>query len=195
MRLRRLLADACGTSACSASLRTQAGPSHRVRLWRGGPASTILAARRSIVWRLWYSYPSSRLLALPEVRKRPWPLRRSRGDGNGGRFVRSPCLLSRRGLPYIRHFPLVPVQRWSIELPATTVGERRRRRSLRRHKGGLWTVFLTSCHKCCCSVAFKCQAYEGQTVSGQSHIWRSRCGKSAIWRFQAACHVLTRPCQ
>ena len=72
---------------------------------------------------------------------------------------------------------MVPEQRWSIELPATTVGERRRRRSLRRHKGGLWTVFLTSCHKCCCSVAFKCQAYEGQTVSGQSHIWRSRCGK------------------
>ena len=33
--------------------------------------------------------------------------------------------------------PLVPVQRWSIELPATTVGERRRRRSLRRHNGGL----------------------------------------------------------
>ena len=98
--------------------------------------------------------------------------------------------------PYTRCCPfLVPVQRWSIELPATTVGERRRRRSLRRHKGGLWTVFLTSCHKCCCSVAFKCRAYEGQTVSGQSHIWRSRCGKSAIWRFQAACHVLTRPCQ
>ena len=44
--------------------------------------------------------------------------------------------------PYIRHFPLVPVQRWSIELPATTVGERRRRRSLRRHKGGLWTVLF-----------------------------------------------------
>ena len=39
-----------------------------------------------------------RLLALPEVRKGPWPLRRSRGDGNGGRFVRSPCLPSWRGL-------------------------------------------------------------------------------------------------
>ena len=34
----------------------------------------------------------------PEVRKRPWPLRRPRGDGNGGRFVRSPCLPSWRGL-------------------------------------------------------------------------------------------------
>ena len=34
-------------------------------------------------------------------------------------------------MPYTRCFPfLVPVQRWSNELPATTVGERRRRRSL-----------------------------------------------------------------
>ena len=33
--------------------------------------------------------------------------------------------------PYARRFPfLVPVQRWSIELPATTVGECRRRHSL-----------------------------------------------------------------
>ena len=29
----------------------------------------------------------------------------------------------------------------------------------------------------CCRVAFECQAYEGQTVSGQGHIWGSRCGK------------------
>ena len=42
---------------------------------------------------------------------------------------------------------LVPVQRQSIELPATTVGECRRRRSLRRHKGGLWTVRLSSFHR------------------------------------------------
>ena len=42
--------------------------------------------------------PQVRLLALPEFRKRPWPLRRPRGDGNGGRFVRSPCLPSWRGL-------------------------------------------------------------------------------------------------
>ena len=68
--------------------------------------------------------------------------------------------------------PLVPVQRWSIELPATTVGERQRRRSLRRHKGGLWTVFLTSCHKCCCSVAFKCQA--SCAGGGQSPRYRRR---------------------
>ena len=40
-----------------------------------------------------------------------------------------------RSAPVVRRTPdafpfLVPVQRWSIELPATTVGERRRRRSL-----------------------------------------------------------------
>ena len=34
-----------------------------------------------------------RLLGHPKLRKRPWPLRRSRGDGNGGRFVRSRCFL------------------------------------------------------------------------------------------------------
>ena len=28
-------------------------------------------------------FPGVRLLALPVLRKRPWPLRRSRGDGNG----------------------------------------------------------------------------------------------------------------
>ena len=76
-----------------------------------------------------------RLLALPEDHKRPWPLRGSRGDGNGGRFVRSPCLPSWRGLRLLHAVHqmlslLVPVQRWSNELPATTVGERRRRRSL-----------------------------------------------------------------
>ena len=48
---------------------------------------------------------------------------------------------------YIRHFPLVPVQRQSNELPATTVGECRRRHSLRRHKGGRWTVRLISRHQ------------------------------------------------
>ena len=46
----------------------------------------------------------------------------------------------------IRYFPLVPVQPQSSELPATTVAECRRRHSLRRHKGGRWTVRLTSRH-------------------------------------------------
>ena len=39
-----------------------------------------------------------RLPGHAEDHKRPWPLRGSRGDGNGGRFVRSPCLPSWRGL-------------------------------------------------------------------------------------------------
>ena len=39
-----------------------------------------------------------RLPGHPEVRKRPWSLRGSRGGGDGGRFVRSPCLPSWRGL-------------------------------------------------------------------------------------------------
>ena len=50
--------------------------------------------------------------------------------------------------------PLVLAQRQSIELPATTVGEWRRRLSLRRHKGGLRTVFLSPATTCCCRVAF-----------------------------------------
>ena len=54
-----------------------------------------------------------RLLALPEVRNGSWPLRRPRGDGNGGRFVRSPCLLSWRGLRlYAVHQILSPF--WSL---------------------------------------------------------------------------------
>ena len=84
---------------------TDAGlASHRARLWQGGPASTycrfrwycfFFAVRRFVTGTC---FPGVRPLALPEVRKGPWPLRRPRGDGNGGRFVRSPCLLSWRGL-------------------------------------------------------------------------------------------------
>ena len=94
--------------------------------------------------------------------------------------------------PYSRCCPLVPVQRWSDELPATTVGERRRRRSLRRQGRTLHCPFnflpqvLLQCG------LEKCQAYEGQTVSGQSHVWGSRCCKSAIWRFKASCRLVTR---
>ena len=42
---------------------------------------------------------------------------------------------------------LVSVRPQSNEFPATTVGECRRRHSLRRHKGGLWTVRLSSFHR------------------------------------------------
>ena len=74
--------------------------------------------------------------------------------------------------------PLVPVQRWSIELPATTVGEWRRRHSLQRHKGGLWTVPLIPATTFCCRVAFKSQAYEDQTVSGHAHVEKAPFGAS-----------------
>ena len=78
---------------------TDAGPaSHRVRLWQGGPASTYCRFRLLVLQFTGTSIPGVRLLALPEFRKRPWPLRRPRGDGNGGRFVRSPCLPSWCGL-------------------------------------------------------------------------------------------------
>ena len=95
-------------------LVTDAGPaSHRVR--QGGPASTYCHFRLLVLLLTGTCFPGVRLLALPEVRKGPWPLWRPRGDGNGGRFVRSPCLL--RGAvcacctPYTRYFPfLVPVQ-------------------------------------------------------------------------------------
>ena len=120
---------------------TDAGPaSHRVRLWQGGPASTFCRFRLLVLQFTGTSIPGVRLLLHPDVRKRPWPLRRPRGDGNGGRFVHSPCLPSWRGLRFnavhqmlsLWHlFPiLVPVQRWSSELLATTVGECRRRHSL-----------------------------------------------------------------
>ena len=79
---------------------------------RSGQPSSSSLARRACVHVLPFSLvlllfavrrfvTGTRLLRvrlLGQVRKRPWPLRRSRGDGNGGRFVRSPCLHSWRGL-------------------------------------------------------------------------------------------------
>ena len=83
---------------CSCDV-TDANPvSHPVRLWQGGPASTCCRFRLLVLQFTGTSIPGVRLLALPEFRKRPWPLRRPRGDGNGGRFVRSPCLPSWCGL-------------------------------------------------------------------------------------------------
>ena len=77
----------------------------------------------------------------PGTMQRPLaPIEERRGDGDV-------CASSLPPLAaYIRYFPLVPVQRQSSELRATTVGECRRRYSLRRHKGGRWTVCLTSRH-------------------------------------------------
>ena len=94
---------ACDSAGCSLMLVVlQRVPPVYGR--RPGQPSSSSLARRACVH---YSGCSSfycmaslevRPLALPEVRKRPWPLRRSRGDGNGGRFVRSPLFPSWRGL-------------------------------------------------------------------------------------------------
>ena len=61
------------------------------------------------------------------------------GDG-----CASLSFFSQRGASNI--FPVVLVQRQSIELLATTVGEWRRRHSLRRHNGRFGAVRLTSFH-------------------------------------------------
>ena len=79
---------------------TDAGPAnHRVRLWQGGPCvhnSGWLAV-----------YCTTPLVFVPfkfvygdtlKFASAPGPFKKSRGNGNGGRFVRSPCLPSWRGL-------------------------------------------------------------------------------------------------
>ena len=50
--------------------------------------------------------------------------------------------------------------------PATTVGECERRHSLRRHKGGLWTVRLSSFHRVLLHGVFFFSVSPGHTVSG-----------------------------
>ena len=82
-----------------------------------------------------------RLLGPLEVCNRPWPLQSQVRWG----WLRLLVALSVIGASDI--FPLLHVHQQSIELPATTVGEWRRRHSLRRHKGGLWVVHLTSIHR------------------------------------------------
>ena len=85
---------------------TDAGPaSHRVRLWQGGPASTYCrirprcaVVRSSTLVVVGYLFSSSTWPRSPWTFQAPLALRGSRGDGNGGRFVRSPCLPLRRGL-------------------------------------------------------------------------------------------------
>ena len=76
--------------------------------------------------------------------------RGAEGDGDG-------CASSLLLFPaqYNKRCPLLPVQRRSAELPATTVGEWRRRHSLRRHKGGLWTVLLIFVHHVVLQGGFK----------------------------------------
>ena len=80
-----------------------------------------------------------------ETCKSPWSLRGSRGyvpHGYMGLMAGHAACCT----PYISHSSLVPVQRRSIELPATAVVEWRRRHFLQSHKEGLLTIPLTSCH-------------------------------------------------
>ena len=79
-----------------------------------------------------------RLLGLPELRKRPWSLRGSRGYAPMGAHGWDCCT------PYIRCCPFsFPVQPQSTELPATTEERWRRRHLSPGHKAGLLTVLLT----------------------------------------------------
>ena len=77
----------------------------------GQPSSSSLARRACVHIAVFVSrYCCSRVQVFLELvyrdilkfRKRSWPLRGSRGDGNGGRFVRSPCLPSWRGFAPLR---------------------------------------------------------------------------------------------
>ena len=114
---------------------TDAGPaSHRVRLWQGGPASTYCRFRLPLLL-----FPVLVFLELVY-----WDtLKFASAPGlSGGRGAMEMAVASSARLAffrgavcasctlYTRRFPFVPVQRWSIELPATTVAEWRRRRSL-----------------------------------------------------------------
>ena len=100
------------------------------------------------LWRLQVRSPRVHGHRRLEVCKRPWSLWGSRGYapyGTMGLMAGYAACCA----PYIRHFPLVPVQSQSTELPATTVGESSRGGSLRRHKAGPLTVLLH------CRVSFK----------------------------------------
>ena len=89
---------------------------------RSGQPSSSSLARRACVHVLPFTgigFPRARLLAQPEDRKRPWPLRGSRGDGNAVAssarlaFLRGAVCASTlytRCCPFGICFPLVPVQ-------------------------------------------------------------------------------------
>ena len=80
-----------------------------------------------------------------EVCKSPWSLRGSRVYAPHG------CMGLMAGYaacctPYIRHFPLVPVQRWSIELRPQPLGSGGDAASCEDTMEDFWTVPLTFCH-------------------------------------------------
>ena len=121
----------------------------------------------TLVWYSWYYCYSlyvvtgarllrDRLLGPPDVRNRPWPLRRPRGDGSGGRCACSPCLRSWCSLR-LSHctpdaVPLVPVQLQSMELPATTFEDTRVGHELSLNSSHQvllqCAVFKCRCEKC-----------------------------------------------
>ena len=72
--------------------------------------------------------------------KAPDSHRGAEGDGHGARLVGA-FLTGLAARPFVRSLYSLR----SLELPATTVGEWRRRHSLRRHKAGTGTQFLTWC--------------------------------------------------
>ena len=112
-----------------------------------------------------------------EVCKRLWSLLGSRGcapHGSMGLMAGYAACCT----PYTRCCPMVPVQRQSTQLPATTVGESSRGGSLRRHKGGLWTVHLTSRHHVLLqggflSVAFKVSPNLTKHWGSSRRSWRA----------------------
>ena len=88
----------------------------------------------------WFCFRRVLGSALPEVCNRPGSSRGPRGDGNGGRFVRSPCL------PWYAVHQLLSLVPCAVTVHGAP-GEWRRRHSLRSHKR-TWTVFfLNSCHQ------------------------------------------------
>ena len=106
-----------------------------VFLGRGHRTRTRCAVERSctpvVVWvHVFFEYMAKITL---NFTKGPWPLRRSRGDGNGGRCARSPCLPFLRRTPDAVPWPLRPCtaavhrapghNRWGVvetPLPAKT---------------------------------------------------------------------------
>ena len=125
----------------------------RTRAYQTRPAVELVSGEEGLsLSRLlrpgWYDGTGSRF---PEVRpgrplvlfKRPWSLRDRGGMPRWGLMAGyAACCTT-----YNRYCPMFLVQRQSSELPATTVGESSRGGSLRRHKGGLWTVHLISHHQ------------------------------------------------
>ena len=100
------------------------------------------------------------------------------------RWLRLLVALSLRRTPDV--IPFVLVQRQSIGRNCWGLTETL---LLRRHKGGLWTVFFTSRHRCCCRVAFNVSLRNVQqdcSGFGSPRVL-------ARWRFELASGSLSWP--